>query len=63
LTKPKLPLNEILPLEFKRVFQIEKGSNILDTNFEKLLLTIYISNEIEFLRGILISKIPIENNI
>jgi hypothetical protein len=63
LTKPKLPLNEILPLEFKRVFQIEKGSNILDTNFVKLLLKIYISNEIEFLRGILISKIPIENNI
>jgi hypothetical protein len=25
---------------FKRVFQIERRSNILDTNFEKLLLKI-----------------------
>jgi hypothetical protein len=55
---------------FKRVLSIERMSNILDTNvkyfryqfFEKLLLKIWIPIEIEF-RGILISKIPIEEHL
>jgi hypothetical protein len=63
LTKQKLPLNEILLLVFKRVLQIEIRSNLLDTNFWKPLLWYIDANEIEFLRGILIPKIVIEEQL